>query len=276
MAVMAVLSAVLFPVFRAAMDSAKKSTCLLNYRQIGLALSMYQTDYDDGLPPVNYRSVTLGEPEKDRTWVQTLFPYVGHFGPFECPSDTGRYNRRVPQPDPRTPGDPLATYYIRSLRSNLGYNYMYLSPLVKMSSGEWQAFPVKEDQIANPSNTITFIDSVWDRTDAGLPYGGGSWVVVPPCRYAIRGGEVYDTFHLPPEAELYSGFEPEGWQPESSNSWLVYGGAWPWHRGMFNLLFKDGHTATVHLRQLIEGCDYRDGWEGLITRLEMYRWDLDR
>ncbi|MCH8275715.1 MAG: hypothetical protein IH851_13100, partial [Armatimonadetes bacterium] len=94
--------------------------------------------------------------------------------------------------------------------------------------------------------------------------------------YTQENGETVDTFQFASGARFYFGFEPEGWQPESSHSWLVYGGAWPWHRGRFNVLYFDGSAKNISLGQLLEGCDFRPGWEGLITSLEDYRWDLSQ
>ncbi|MCH8274802.1 MAG: type II secretion system protein [Armatimonadetes bacterium] len=104
MAVLTVLAAMLFPVFRQAIESTKQSHCVQNFKQIGLALRMYQTDYDDRVPPVNYTDVRYGMEGDDRTWVQTLLPYVGHFAPFLCPADVGRHNQPLVPPDPGGPG----------------------------------------------------------------------------------------------------------------------------------------------------------------------------
>ncbi len=49
-AIIAVLAAILFPVFAQAKAAAKQSVCLSNLKQIGLAVSLYQGDYDDGYP----------------------------------------------------------------------------------------------------------------------------------------------------------------------------------------------------------------------------------
>lgn len=45
-AIIAILAAILFPVFSQAKEAAKKTECLSNIRQIGLAIAMYRTDFD--------------------------------------------------------------------------------------------------------------------------------------------------------------------------------------------------------------------------------------
>lgn len=275
-AVLAILAALMFPVFRAAIDAAKRSHCVQNYRQIGSALSMYRTDYDDRVPPANYEGVSFLDNANDRTWVQTLLPYIGNFSLFMCPGDTGRVKEPFTNDGPDgTPGDPWDRFYMASLRSNLGFNYIYLSPLVQFADGNWASFPVRGSDIVNPSGTIGFIDSVWDRGGDGMPYGGGSWVVVPPCRYVYTDDGPRDSFRLPQGIRYYFGFEPEGWQPKSSYSWLVYGGAWPWHRGSFNVLMMDGRVLALKLDGLLKGCDFLPEWQGLIHDLEEYPWDID-
>ncbi|CAN5401440.1 hypothetical protein BH11ARM2_BH11ARM2_37460 [soil metagenome] len=49
-AIIAILAAILFPVFAQAKEAAKKTTCLSNLRQVGLAIAIYRNDYDDVNP----------------------------------------------------------------------------------------------------------------------------------------------------------------------------------------------------------------------------------
>jgi prepilin-type processing-associated H-X9-DG protein len=274
--VLSILAAILFPVFRQAIQAAKRSQCTTHYRQISGALAMYMSDYDDKVPPVNYRNVQLVSASDDRTWVQTLLPYVSSMTIFMCPADTGRASGFSGKPQSGAGGDPYADYYLASLRSNLGYNYMYFSPLLRFSDGRWESFPIRGSRVSNPAATLVFIDSVWDRTASGSPTGGGSWVVVPPCRYARQGNQIVDTFEFQPGTVGYFGFRNGGWDPASRFSWLVYGGAWPWHHGRFNMMFLDGHVKTVSVAEMTAGCDARPAWQGLITSLEEYPWDLNQ
>lgn len=266
--IIAVLAAIAFPVYRMALNSAKRTVCISNFSSIGRAMMMYIANYDDRVPPVNYQYVNPSNPGEDRTWVQTLAPYAGDFRLFTCPSDTGRDSMGTPSG--------WEGYYRASLRSNLGYNYMYFSPLLEDQTGKWASYPISMSQVSNVSKTIMFIDSVWDRTQTGRPIGGGSWVTVPPCRYMkIESGAVIDTFGLPTGTRNLFGFAPVGWQPSSSLSWLVYGGAWPWHNGSFTVGFADGHVDMLDVGQLTAGCDFDSAWRGLIRNSSAYLWDLN-
>ncbi|HLK14176.1 MAG TPA: prepilin-type N-terminal cleavage/methylation domain-containing protein, partial [Fimbriimonadaceae bacterium] len=52
-AIIAILAAILFPVFAQAKAQAKRSVCLSNFKQVGLAILMYSNDADDTMVPVN-------------------------------------------------------------------------------------------------------------------------------------------------------------------------------------------------------------------------------
>jgi prepilin-type N-terminal cleavage/methylation domain-containing protein len=52
-AIIAILAAILFPVFAQAREKARSAACLSNLKQMGTALQMYGQDYDEGLPPWN-------------------------------------------------------------------------------------------------------------------------------------------------------------------------------------------------------------------------------
>lgn len=273
--ILSVLFAIIFPVYRSAVDSAKRAVCVEHYRQIAGALMMYTSDYDQSVPPVNYTLVRYNDSGSDRSWVQLLLPYVGKLELFICPSDIGRVSEIAGETTQyKDSVDAWVIYYQESLKSNLGYNYLYFSPLLKFENSDWLAFPVKTSQVVNPSGTIVFIDSLWDRTVNGNPIGGGSWAVVPPCRYMISSMSVYDTFNFPQGVKSYFGFDPEGWEHENSNSWQVYGGAWPWHRGKFNIVYLDGRVKSVNVNNLIEGCEFQPYWQGNIYSLEEYQWDI--
>src|SRR5437899_22610 len=55
-AIIAILAAILFPVFAQARDKARQATCLSNCKQIGLAHMMYAQDYDETFSPSRYNS----------------------------------------------------------------------------------------------------------------------------------------------------------------------------------------------------------------------------
>src|SRR5688572_28647190 len=80
-AIMAILGAILFPVFARAREAARASSCLSNLKQVGLALSMYVQD-QEGYP--THSSLSSVSP---RTyWPDSIYPYVKNEKVFQCPS----------------------------------------------------------------------------------------------------------------------------------------------------------------------------------------------
>jgi|LSQX01.2.fsa_nt_gb prepilin-type N-terminal cleavage/methylation domain-containing protein/prepilin-type processing-associated H-X9-DG protein len=88
-AIIAILAAILFPVFARAREKARQTACLSNLKQIGLAEKMYEQDYDDVTATyiVNASSSVV----TDYSWIDLLDPYIKNTQVFECPSGTVGY-----------------------------------------------------------------------------------------------------------------------------------------------------------------------------------------
>ena len=82
-AIIAILAAILFPVFAQARESARRTSCLSNVKQMGLAFAMYTQDYDETTPAV----VHLGGGQDQDFWY-IIQPYVKNFQMFYCPDRT--------------------------------------------------------------------------------------------------------------------------------------------------------------------------------------------
>jgi prepilin-type N-terminal cleavage/methylation domain-containing protein len=72
-AIIAILAAILFPVFAQAREKARAISCLSNAKQMGTALMMYVQDYDETLCMV---WTSVGSPAKARDWTVDLIPYI--------------------------------------------------------------------------------------------------------------------------------------------------------------------------------------------------------
>lgn len=82
-AIIAILAAILFPVFGRARENARRSSCQSNLKQIGLGILQYNQDYDERFPP----SRSNGTPNV--SWPLAVQPYVKSTQLFRCPSNTG-------------------------------------------------------------------------------------------------------------------------------------------------------------------------------------------
>lgn len=79
-AIIALLAAILFPVFGRARENARRSSCQSNLKQIGLGLEQYKNDYDGWLAPVQTA------PPSQRGWPTLLDPYLKSAQIYNCPS----------------------------------------------------------------------------------------------------------------------------------------------------------------------------------------------
>ena len=84
-AIIAILAAILFPVFAKARGRAASTACLSNMKQIGIGLYTYLQDYDDSYPVLR-RTVPSGVPVA-YTWREQLAPYVKSKDVFACPAN---------------------------------------------------------------------------------------------------------------------------------------------------------------------------------------------
>src|SRR5689334_1306707 len=85
-AIIAILAAILFPVFAQAREKARQSACLSNMRQISSAMLMYAQDYDELFPPVIARPTRAEKNLYLISWMHLLEPYTHNRGVFICPS----------------------------------------------------------------------------------------------------------------------------------------------------------------------------------------------
>jgi prepilin-type N-terminal cleavage/methylation domain-containing protein/prepilin-type processing-associated H-X9-DG protein len=97
-AIIAILAAILFPVFAQARESARTTACLSNQKQIGHGLTMYLQDYDEVLPAADWGNAYKGPPftsfgfqtgagSAPPTWADVLQPYIKNAQVMKCPSD---------------------------------------------------------------------------------------------------------------------------------------------------------------------------------------------
>ncbi len=89
-AIIAILAAILFPVFAQAKAAAKKTACLSGLKQTGLSYYLYATDNDDYTVPQNMGRVDLnGVTQSGGYWYNLIQPYVKSYALFTCPDRTG-------------------------------------------------------------------------------------------------------------------------------------------------------------------------------------------
>jgi prepilin-type N-terminal cleavage/methylation domain-containing protein/prepilin-type processing-associated H-X9-DG protein len=92
-AIIAILAAILFPVFARARDKARAASCQSNMKQIATAFAMYRSDYDGRTYPIWYDIPPglwgWGQSGTFASYHTTLQPYIKNWQIWECPSKTG-------------------------------------------------------------------------------------------------------------------------------------------------------------------------------------------
>lgn len=144
-------------------------------------------------------------------------------------------------------------------------------------------------EVANPSATIMFGTSIWDR-QGGTPYGGGNWVIETPCWEDANNRPLRPMAQYHPttgDGTLWS--YGNGWVNDPS-SWIVYGGLWPFYNqvpltnigqglmdGHVIIEMADSSTKSRPVKALTAGCQaYGTGqFRGNITDTSKFLWDLD-
>ncbi len=277
LAIIAIVSGLLFPVFATVRRSAQATSCLAHFSQATQATLLYTGDYDDRLMPVNHRPGLAPDPMTDRVWPQILLPYVRDFRVFDCPAEPNDMGFGGSFDPDLLPGDYATRYYNAALHSDLGYNAYYLAPILRESTG-WVAHPRATTEAERPSRTLLFVES---RAE-----GGGSYLVAPPCRYApAPGGAVADTFAgyatastpqaAPPYDPSFKLYTPiVGWELSAEQSAFPLGGVGVRHNGRLNVSRLDGSARSLTLASLERGCDVRSAWRGPITESTRYVWSF--
>lgn len=155
-AIIAILAALLFPAFAKARESARRTTCVSNLRQLGLGISMYAQE-NDSLYPLS--SSPSSQVPRTR-WADSIFPYVKSAEMFRCPT---------------TPPNLITKAFAHdsSLRyGGFGYNYQYLG-------NSRFPFAASDAEILVPAQTIAIVDTN-GANFAVSPGLEGNYVVDPP------------------------------------------------------------------------------------------------
>ena len=90
-AIIAILAAILFPVFARARENARRSSCQSNLKQIALGIKQYVQDYDERFP-----LAVLGPgPDNGSGWADTTQPYLKSTQIYQCPSESNPPNSAI-------------------------------------------------------------------------------------------------------------------------------------------------------------------------------------
>jgi len=210
-AIIAILAAILFPVFAQAKEAAKKTACLSNLKQIGTATLLYINDYDDtfyahrwncgGSPANNYAATEvcpdylgtqanglnstapdqangLSGPVNERLfWVYMLAPYTKSYPMFKDADQSASFYPGSGTTQPFVKGNGAQTGNNYGGQNSYAHNDFYLAPAASTTGGVTSNLPIPPTSTSIPriAGTILVVD--------GSSYGTG-----PDVTAAAAGG----------------------------------------------------------------------------------------
>jgi len=225
-AIIAILAAILFPVFAQAREKARQASCLSNLRQLGTAFLMYSQDYDE------MAIRTFYGPSPSRTlcsWPVFTQPYIRNFDIFRCPSvgsDLGT-----------TPGTIAAPGGCATSPTGLAVSYsynLYIGGNRDIGSGATAIDTISTAAINKPAQTVLIADGASDvRTFPN-----------EPVRWPMRRATA-------PVTGFPTTVGRTGWiliHAGSSNmAFADYGAPHARHQGLTNIVWADGHAKASRI-----------------------------
>jgi len=208
-AIIAILAAILFPVFAQAREKARAISCLSNEKQIGLGIIMYQQDYDEknpgGLNGYGGGSGYAGQ----------IYPYVKNVGVFKCPSDSTNFS---------ADGAQAGGWHSSSLAINA--NTSLMSPQCPINN--WACCNLTADSVSiakygSPAKTVLLFEvanSIDYNIETEINYFDGN----PPGTASYCGGS-------PAGNGLGGAFSPNGYHGEGqagtpNDGFIKYATGW--------------------------------------------------
>jgi prepilin-type N-terminal cleavage/methylation domain-containing protein/prepilin-type processing-associated H-X9-DG protein len=262
-AIIAILAAILFPVFAQAKVAAKNAASLSNTKQTILAEMMYQNDSDDMVIQAGYIPAAGGAWD---TWGWVIQPYMKNvnilYSPLGGPHAVTSWMTIFTKPSFNWIGN--WQYFFQ-----YGMNVAWLNPAASCasfpSSGGLYGLPISSTTLNQPASTVFFTDAAEDAPQINV----GSYVVMAPGLMQA------------PDICMYSG---EDWGP-NANFWFggiggsttttQAGGVYPRAPGGVNVAFCDGHSKSQQLGTLAKGTNWFKGQAlgtALITDRTAYEW----
>lgn len=240
-AIIAMLAAILFPVFAKARENSRRTSCQSNLKQLGFGLMMYSQDYDERTIPITRTGNLSDSPAI--SWTVALFPYTKNRAILRCPTNTSPV---------------LGTNSVTGPSNTLNYSYnAYIggqgcgTPLLPTTPGRLLS------QISLPAQTPLLVEAV------GIGYAAGSGTVDQSLAFIVSGAVKADPTYAVMQgraltnpanlayAPSWTGLLPVGYPTQadgfenSSNGIALGAPGANIHFDTANFLFADGHVKSL-------------------------------
>ncbi len=283
-AIIAILAAILFPVFQSVRENARRTACLSDEKQIGLGVVQYMNDNDSRYPIASYAYSGAGSGPTSGAlmcWPDLIQPYLKNWRIFRCPDVSA-------DPLGMWDGGGVGRNSVASEDANgivgngwwewggsYGMNTDYLNPIRDdqnngngfKSPGSMFGLPVSENDLDSSANTVFATDIKPEVSPSGGAYAYAYFAESPavcqaPIPYEVFGGWGKNQF---PEGGYTT--EPVTGTGEFSTR----------HGGGGNVLFCDGHAKWMTPGNLAAGTNWSpttDTCSIYITDITKYLWSL--
>lgn len=241
-AIIAILAAILFPVFAQAREKARSVSCLSNTRQFGTAIAMYVQDYDETYPfafgwhravgwafnyyhdvPAdwlgtgpNYLNMMRG------VWANSIQPYIKNYGLYQCPSSPEKRLDGIPYDQAHKPTANVTYTYNGLLHSYSLAGITAPSQLPVLWEGNGKASMVGETAAA-PTLYCPYGDQACRYAPSSFDSSGN-----PTCDGSVNGQFSYFPYNIVATKQVFLG-----------TAWV--------HTNGMNFVLSDGHAKFRHM-----------------------------
>lgn len=263
-AIIAILAAILFPVFAQARESARKASCLSNTKQLGLAMMMYVQDYDEMfvcnawdtpyIPTTDTDSRSAVYPSVAQ-WLWRIMPYTKNRQILVCPSDPNPksgWSGYDPNPNPTCSSAWNIPTPISYAPNSILVGYGGTDKSGCLGAADW-AKDIPPRGMANvPSPASTYLIADYGREFMD------SWNI-----NALRLANYTRLYNEDPPGGGARVDETEPWKSRYTKGDAAR------HQGGQNITFADGHSKFRHSRSIMSGNDWIDNDKHSTEGLEL-------
>ena len=244
-AIIAILAAILFPVFQKVRENARRTSCLSNEKQLGLAFTQYTQDYDERYPSGVIAGTGVGLRSYGQGWGGQIYTYVKSAGVYKCPDDP-----TAAQANGGYPASPVS--YAFNANATSSALSQFNAPASSVLLCETFGAPVRVDQTDEGlySNTTYDLSPATDGLPDPTSANGGVLCDQIACGARAGGTGGYDLM-------LATGVMPAGQTGTLgagtySTSTYLNGGVGV-HTGGSNFLMADGHAKFLQPNAVSSG-----------------------
>jgi len=280
-AIIAILAAILFPVFAKVREKARQTSCLSNMNQIAKATIQYVQDYDETYYPhrfncgadgnsttgaaagvcAAYASGAVPSAGLDGSgtgssgrfyWMYMIQPYIKSFAVFKCPSNPAGFTSDTNKGQLPIPGTvPGATGLDYGGQNSYGHNDMWMSPSGAYAGGGGNVAVVTDASVPRPTSTILIVDATYYGAAPDVTNMSGTLV------NANTDPTNGDAAFVASQGTQYANY----WMNIGNSNW-DYSGATVTpaqalqlgpqrHTGFINCQFVDGHVKAINYTKVI-------------------------